>query len=281
MTGKRVIGITASHRKTGNSEIVIKAIADKLEGWDLSLIRLPQLRIKPCKGCYACLLPGVMCNLSDDMQWLLDRIGEADAVIFAVPNYVLGPVGIMKMMADRALQAMPYYENFRRKNTAVALTLGREDYRGYADTALISQVAALGLPVSGLELFYGTHPGEVALDQGFDEKIARLATSLLAGKTGAPPAEGRCPRCFSDLFRIRNGELECALCKSRAKQEGGSLEFHHFHHEFGEDGREEHFKWLLGKKEEYAGLKDALLKVRDNYKRGEWLSPPVEVPSRR
>lgn len=212
MSRKRVVGITASLRKIGNSEIVIKAVADKLDGWDLNLIRLPLLNIRPCKGCYACLLPGVMCNLKDDMRWLLDRIGEADAVIFAAPNYVLGPVGIMKMMADRALQAMPYYDNFRRKNTAVALTLGREDYRGYADTALISQVAALGLPVSGLELFYGTHPGEVALDKNFEDKIARLASSLLSGKPDTPllsiVVPGAFPTCSE--FGVKHLNVLCA-----------------------------------------------------------------------
>ena len=274
MTEKKLLGIVGSYRNVGNAEIVTKAVAEKLEGWELSMIRLPKLSLQPCKACYACLIPGKKCNLPDDMQWLIERILEADAVIIAAPNYVLGPAGMVKMMADRALQASYCHEKFRAKKTAVALTLGREDYRGYADTALAAQAAALGLRVAGVELFFGTHPGEVALEESFDEKISRLAVSLLADAGEAPGAPGRCPRCHSDLFRIREDCLECAVCKSRARQTGDRLDFFFFHHEFGEQGLEEHLKWLLGKKEEYAFIKDKLAYIQKRYRGGNWLTPP-------
>jgi multimeric flavodoxin WrbA len=274
MTALRLLGLTASSRRTGNSEIVIKAVAEKLVGCELSLIRLPELRILPCKGCYACLMPGVKCNLGDDMEWLLEQIAGADALILAVPNYVLGPAGIMKMIADRALQAAPYYDRFRGTKTAIALTLGREDYRGYADTALISQATALGLPVSRAELFYGTHPAEAAFDPSFGEKAAALAEALAGARTRIPNPGTRCPRCGSDLFRIRDGDFECALCKARARQEGHLLRFHFFHPEFGDEGREAHMKWLLGKKLEFSQMKEKLAETRSRYQGGRWLFPP-------
>jgi multimeric flavodoxin WrbA len=276
MTEKRLLGIIASHRRIGNAEIVVKAVSAKMQGYNLSMIRLAGLDIRPCKGCYACLLPGVRCNLDDDMEWLLERMAEADAIIFAVPNYVLGPAGIMKMAADRALQTAPYQERLMEKKTAVALTLGREDYRGYADTALVAQVSALGLEVSCLDIFYGTHPGEVALSDDFEEKTARMARALLPG--GAAPVQpDRCPRCRSDLFRVRDDGLECALCKSRARITGNGLDFYYFHPEFGDEGKKGHLKWLLGKKEEYGRIKEKLAAVRRAYDHGAWLSPPEKV----
>ncbi len=273
MPGKQLLGLIASYRRIGNAEITVKAAAEIMEGWDLSMIRLPLLTILPCKGCYACLLPGVKCNLRDDMEWLLERMAEADAILVAAPNYVLGPVGIMKMIADRALQTAPYADRFKVKKTAVALTLGREDYRGYADTALLAQAAALGLNVSGVELFYGTHPGEIALKDDFNEKIGRLSHYLTEDMPSSPNLSDRCPRCHSDLFRIRNGEFECALCKSMARQEGDRLKFYYFHPEFGDEGKQEHLKWLIGKKEEYAVLKDKLSAIQQTYRGGTWLSP--------
>ena len=265
--------MVASYRKTGNTEIVVKATAEKMDGWELSLIRLPMLRILPCKGCYACLMPGVQCNLQDDMQWLIERIVEADACIVAAPNYVLGPVGIMKMLADRALQTAPYHERLGSIRAAVALTLGREDYRGYADAALVSQVAALGLKVASVELFHGTFPGEAVLEEGFDDRIGRLAGSLASPDPApAQPAE-RCPRCFSDLFRFRDGEIECALCKARARREGNTLSFHYFHPEFGDEGQRLHLEWLVGKKEAYASMKSKLADIQKRYRGGEWLAP--------
>ncbi len=273
MAGKKLLGIIGSYRRRGNAEIAVKAAAEKMAGWDLSMIRLPLLTILPCKGCYACLLPGIRCNLKDDMGWLLEQMAEADAILVAAPNYVLGPVGIMKMIADRALQAAPYYERLSLKKTAVALTLGREDYRGYADTALVAQVSALGLNVSGVELLYGTHPGEIALKDDFDEKIERLSRCLMDEMLPSPHPSNRCPRCHSDLFRIRDEGLECALCKSLARPEGDRLNFFYFHPEFGDKGKMEHMKWLLGKKEEYIKIKEKLSAIQNNYHDGKWLSP--------
>lgn len=276
MNKKKLLGLVASFRKTGNTEIVVKATAEKMDGWELSLIRLPALTILPCKGCYACLMPGVKCNLNDDMQWLIGQMVEADAMIIAAPNYVLGPVGIMKMVADRALQTSPFHERLGRIRTAVALTLGREDYRGYADTALISQVMALGLTVSSIELFHGTFPGEAVLDQEFDSRIGRLAASLTSDAPSQDPDRARCPRCHSDLFRLRDGEIECGLCKSRARREGDGLSFYYFHPEFGEEGRRLHLEWLVGKKEAYASMKEQLTAVQKRYRGGAWLEPQRE-----
>lgn len=272
---KKLVGIVCSPRRSGNSEIVTKAIGSRLGGeWDISLIRLPKLSILPCKGCYACLQPGVQCNLQDDMAWLLERLCEADALIFASPNYVLGPVGMVKMLTDRALQALACGAALWKKRTVVALTLGREDYRGYADTALAAQVSGLGLDVVGLECFYGTHPGEVAIAADFEEKVDRLAGALLGTGQADPGSTTRCPRCLSDLFRAHPQGLECAICKSLAERRGdGSLHFFHFHPEFSEAGQIEHIKWLQMKKDEYPLIKDRLRAIQSLYKEGTWLSP--------
>ncbi len=274
MAKKKVLGIVASYRKKGNCEIVVKAVAEKMgDDWELSLIRLPGLNIYPCKGCYACLLPGKKCNLQDDMDWLLERISEADSVIFTAPNYIMAPVGIVKMLSDRAIQAFGYYEEFKKKKAAVALTLGKDDYRGYADTALVSQVGTLGVEVVNLQLFYGTHPGEAALADEFGEKIQDMANSLIKQDYEKKAQPDRCPRCFSDLFRIHPDGLECAVCKALAKREGDSLNFFYYHPEFSEEGRMEHMKWLLMKKEEYPSLKDRLKEIQNHYSEGSWLLP--------
>jgi multimeric flavodoxin WrbA len=271
---KKLLGIVASYRKVGNCEIVVKAVAERLgDGWECTLVRLPKLSIKPCKGCYACMLPGMKCNISDDMEWLFDRVREADAIVVAAPNYILGPVGMVKMVTDRTLQGAKDFELFQGKKTAVALTLGKEEYRGYADTALVSQVAGLGLDVASLELFYGTHPGEIALEKNFEEKIQRLADSLVSEEPATEALPNRCPVCRSDLFRLRPEGFECALCKSMAKLEDDRLKFFYFHPAFTKEGQMEHLEWILGKKEEYPRLKDRLKEIQDRYRGGQWVHP--------
>lgn len=273
---KTLLGLIGSYRKLGNSEIVTKAIASRMgDQWQLSLIRLPGLNISPCRGCYACLIPGKECRIDDDVTWLLERIKQADAVILAAPNYALGPVGIVKMISDRVLQAAHYFHIFQNIPTAVVLTLGLEKYSGIARTALCVQTASLGLNVVSVNSFLGTHPGEVALADSFDDRI-----SAIAGTMTSPPAEekqtgaGQCPRCFSDLFRPHaDGGLECAVCKSLARQNGRELDFYYFDPEFTKEGQMRHMAWLLGKKEEYETLKDRLKAVKDAYRGGDWQQP--------
>jgi NAD(P)H-dependent FMN reductase len=277
--GKKLLGIVASYRQQGNGEIVAKAVGRELGGdWDLSLVRLPKLSIAPCKGCYVCLIPGKQCNIKDDVAWLFQRLDEADAVIFTAPNYILGPVGMVKMLTDRALQAAPYADSFNHTKTAVALTMGKEDYRGYADTVLASQVAGLGLDVRGVETFHCTHPGEAALAPNFQQKISALARCLENPET--PTLEtrlaehpDRCPRCHSDLFRVRPQGLECAICKAEATLAHGKLTFTDFHPMFTDEGRREHLEWLLMKKKEFKEIKHQLQEIRDDYQDGCWLTP--------
>ena len=277
MGKKKILGIVASCRITGNCEIIVKAVAEKMgDGFELSLVRLPKLKIYPCKGCYACLLPDGKCGLKDDVYWLIDRMRESDSVVYAAPNYTLAPVGIVKMLSDRAIQTSLYLDELKNKRTAVALTLGKEDYRGYADTALASQVRTLGLDVVSLHSFIGTHPGEAAIDGDFEKKISEMAEALRDVNYKSDPGPDRCPRCFSDLFRLRDGALECAVCKSRARQKDGALDFYFYHSEFTEEGRKEHMKWLLMKKMEYPALKDRLKKIQDGYRWGNWISPAGE-----
>ena len=274
MNKKKLLGIVGSYRKTGNTEIVIKAVGERMgEDWELSMIRLPKLKILPCKGCYVCMLPDIKCNLDDDVEWILERMSEADAIIFGAPNYHFGPVGIIKMLADRALQSLDFLEKFKKIKTAVALTLGMEDYRCYSDTVLQAQIRALRLDVVSLDCFYGTHPGEVELINDLDAKAQKMADSLKPDKDVDYSAPDRCPRCMSDLFRLHKDGLECVICRAVAKYADGALEFIFFHPQFTEEGKNEHSNWGLKKKQEYDKVKDQLKAIQKKYSGGNWLWP--------
>ena len=53
---KHVLGIIGSPRKTANCELLIKAVSKTIpEPHRLSLLKLSDFHIKPCRGCYLCL----------------------------------------------------------------------------------------------------------------------------------------------------------------------------------------------------------------------------------
>jgi len=157
----------------------------------------------------------------------------------------------------------------------VALTLGSEAYQGYAETVLVSQVGTLGFKIAGLERFYGRQPGGCVMAKDFDEKIERLACCLDGEEPLETAQPNRCPYCRSDLFRVRPEGLECVICRSSARLEGGGLVFASQHPEFTREGSRRHMEKLLSEKEGFESLKAQIKEIRDRYRGGDWLRPGV------
>lgn len=69
---------------------------------EYEMIALSDYNIQVCKGCSLCLNKGEeLCPLKDDRDILLNKIEQADGVIFATPNYSFGVSGLMKVFLDR------------------------------------------------------------------------------------------------------------------------------------------------------------------------------------
>ena len=68
------------------------------------------LDIKPCRGCFSCWskTPGKCC-IHDDMQEIIERILQADVVIWSFPLYYFGLPGPLKNLIDRQLpMSLPF-----------------------------------------------------------------------------------------------------------------------------------------------------------------------------
>ena len=123
---KKLIGVVASCRKIGNGEIVVKSIAERLAPrWKLSLVRLSDCELRLAKGAIVCLLPGRLQDSKTTWPGCWNAFKESDGIIFSSPNYVLGPVGLVKMLADRAF---PSPQVFR--------SISAEKGRGCADPGI-------------------------------------------------------------------------------------------------------------------------------------------------
>ncbi len=69
---KKVLGLVVSERKLGNSELILKEImAGVPDPCVRELIRLTELEIKPCRGCYRCLGNEAGCNIKDDFDFVI------------------------------------------------------------------------------------------------------------------------------------------------------------------------------------------------------------------
>jgi multimeric flavodoxin WrbA len=103
----KLLGLTCG-RKLQNNEILMKEALMEAKGFgiDVAMIRLLELNLKPCQGCMACAFslmnggPGD-CVIKDDLPFLDEQIMECDGLILAAPVFILGPHGIVKLIADR------------------------------------------------------------------------------------------------------------------------------------------------------------------------------------
>ncbi|MBP3870361.1 MAG: flavodoxin family protein [Faecalicoccus sp.] len=101
---KRVVILSASPRKNGNSDILCQQFIKGAEeaGHTCECIRFYEKKISFCRACYACFQTG-KCVLQDDMKDILETVQQSDVLVIATPTYFLTMNGMLKTTIDRFL----------------------------------------------------------------------------------------------------------------------------------------------------------------------------------
>ncbi len=105
---KKVIIISSSPRKNGNSETLAKEFARGAESTNnqVEFISLRDYDLNYCIGCYACHKTG-KCFQNDQMNEIGEKLTNADVIVFATPVYFYSMSGQLKVFIDRLV---PFYE---------------------------------------------------------------------------------------------------------------------------------------------------------------------------
>jgi multimeric flavodoxin WrbA len=90
-------------------------------GAETEIVDLCDLRITPCTACEGCAFNGI-CVYEDDMPALVERMKEADGIIFASPVYIDNVSGQMKVFFDRLADAIHYQVLDGKYGCSVATT---------------------------------------------------------------------------------------------------------------------------------------------------------------
>ena len=99
---KKVVIITSSLRPNSNSDLLAESFKQgALEaGHEVELISLKSKKLDFCRGCMACQKLG-RCVIQDDANPIMEKICEADAVVWSTPTYYYTMSGNMKTLIDR------------------------------------------------------------------------------------------------------------------------------------------------------------------------------------
>ena len=173
--GINLLGIIGSPRKMGNCELMVKEIATRVPGGaQLSMVRLVDKEIRPCKACYRCLTGD--CPHQDDYLGVLRAIMQADAVVVAAPAYLRGTHSSLQRFLDRGLQAYRHVDALYGKPAVAVATAGVKDGEGSALLGVETFIRQLGLSLKGRAVVCATFPGT----RSFSRKEG-------APRTGWPP----------------------------------------------------------------------------------------------
>ena len=100
---KKILILSATLRKDGNSEQLAQAFAQgaREAGNQVQVLSLRDKQIAFCRGCFACAQTG-QCVIRDDAVEIVQKMHDADVLVFATPVYYYEMSGQMKTLLDRA-----------------------------------------------------------------------------------------------------------------------------------------------------------------------------------
>ncbi len=138
---KNVLILSGSPRRGGNSDLLCDEFARGAQqaGHAVEKLRVAELKIGYCRGCYACKKTG-KCAIDDDMAQVLQKMIDADVLVLASPVYFYSIDAQLKALIDRTVARWTevHDKEFYYIVTAADEALASAEttlacFRGYAD----------------------------------------------------------------------------------------------------------------------------------------------------
>ena len=110
---KKVIVISSSPRIGGNSDTMCDEFVRGALDADNAVVKynLEEIRFHACKACYKCKTPEMKCFQEDGLAEVLDKMMEADVIVYATPVYYYSMCGTLKRFFDRCYPIFRHLEN--------------------------------------------------------------------------------------------------------------------------------------------------------------------------
>lgn len=235
----KILGISGGSKNGGNDSMCKEALmAAKAQGAEVEFINLQLLEIKHCTGCTACVQSlfsgkGGKCILKDDFDWMLDKMLDADGIVFCTPIFEKGATGLFRTITDR------FGPRTDRGNNMIGTKIAKENGGTPPDPRLLNDkvISFMGIGGSDWVSRVQCDCGMLALTPGWkiidnevfpwslsiatdDTKLARahqIGENIVEAVKDSENASyqgdaGICAHCHSRNFFLENGTATCCLC---------------------------------------------------------------------
>ena len=177
--GKKIVVITGSPRKGGNSFAMTDAFIKAAEGKGHTVTRFDaeQMKIGGCRACETCYSTGKACSFDDDFNEMAPAILDADAVVFSMPVYWYSMPAQIKSAIDKMYSFVVGGKDIADKECALIACCEEEDMSvldgvriPYERTAALIKWRSVGeVLIPGV-----LNPGDIDKTDGL-QKAAELA----------------------------------------------------------------------------------------------------------
>jgi len=154
-----LLGICASPRKDGNTEYLLDEALRSATAYTGAEVKTDRItfagkRVSPCLSCYGCIDAKGECVIADDFQVMRDAWLRADAILYAVPVYVMAIPGQLKCFLDRLANSLVFDASSSRKRLTVAGVVAQGMHFAAGQESVIRELANVSmllgcLPIAG------------------------------------------------------------------------------------------------------------------------------------
>ncbi|MDD1690069.1 MAG: flavodoxin family protein [Methanoregula sp.] len=175
----KVLGISGSMRKNGNTAILVKEILGRCEesGVKTEFISLAGRKISPCLGCEKCKEKKWSVIENDDWNDMMQKVMKCDVLVIGSPTYYFDVCGHLKNFIDRTYSLYHDRKLSGKKGVAVVVHANKgagraiQTIEGFLST---HEFASLGC-VKGT----GYHAGDVLRDEKAMKKAQKIGDKIV------------------------------------------------------------------------------------------------------
>lgn len=194
----KVVAFNGSPRKDGNTASLIWAVFKELAMQDIQveMIQLAGERIYPCRACGDCSRNKEhrCIETNDIINSCVEKMIEADGIIFASPVYFADVTGQMKMLIDRAGMVSGANASAFRRKVGASIVAARRAGGIHAFHTLNSLFLLREMVVVGgnyWNIGYGRNSGDVVNDEEAMQNMRSLGKNMAWTLKALAAAQGK------------------------------------------------------------------------------------------
>lgn len=176
-----ILILNGSPRHHGNTRAALKTMKAILEEKNnIEILDVCTLKLSGCRACDGCKHNGGHCVCPDESDTVIQKIAQADGVIFGTPVYWWGMSAQLKMIVDKFYSQDSQFKTMDKKLGVVivgANDLGNPQYRLIHDQfCCIAEYLNWDLAFS--QSFSAYEPGELMTQEGVLDKLKQACDAI-------------------------------------------------------------------------------------------------------